>query len=208
MWAATAMRAPATAATRRWGETGALFEPAPALIAKSAVKRPMSAPVLVPGRFPVQSAPMPVTTMDTPLGRLGIVERDGATTRLAWGLDGSGPETPLLAEARRQLGAYFAGDLTRFDLPLRVEGTEFQRAVCEAMAAIPFGETRTYGALARVLGAPAQAVGQACGANPIPILIPCHRVLGAGSLGGFSAPGGVETKVWLLRHEGAAALLI
>ena len=76
------------------------------------------------------------------------------------------------------------------------------------MAAIPYGETRTYGALARDLGAPAQAVGQACGANPLPILVPCHRVLGQKGLGGFSAPGGVESKVALLRLEGAAGLLI
>jgi methylated-DNA-[protein]-cysteine S-methyltransferase len=76
------------------------------------------------------------------------------------------------------------------------------------MAAIPHGHTRTYGDIARAVGAPAQAVGQACGANPLPILIPCHRVLGRNTLGGFSAPGGVETKVALLRHEGAAGLLI
>ena len=76
------------------------------------------------------------------------------------------------------------------------------------MAAIPLGETRSYGQIAAAVGAPAQAVGQACGANPIPIIIPCHRILGARTLGGFSAPGGVETKVALLRHEGAAGLLI
>ncbi len=76
------------------------------------------------------------------------------------------------------------------------------------MSAIPFGETRTYGELAQQLGVPAQAIGQACGGNPIPILIPCHRVLGANGLGGYSGDGGVETKVWLLRHERAAGLLI
>jgi O-6-methylguanine DNA methyltransferase len=76
------------------------------------------------------------------------------------------------------------------------------------MAAIPFGHTRSYGDLAREIGAPAQAIGQACGANPIPILIPCHRVLAANGLGGFSAKGGVESKVFLLRLEGAASLLI
>jgi len=76
------------------------------------------------------------------------------------------------------------------------------------MCAIPFGETRTYGEIAAELDASAQAVGNACGANPIPILIPCHRVLGAASLGGFSGAGGIETKVALLRHEGAAGLLI
>jgi methylated-DNA-[protein]-cysteine S-methyltransferase len=74
------------------------------------------------------------------------------------------------------------------------------------MAAIPYGETRTYGQIAKAVGAPAQAVGQACGANPLPILIPCHRVTGTGWFGGFSAPGGVETKAALLRHEGALLL--
>ena len=80
--------------------------------------------------------------------------------------------------------------------------------VRRAMTEIPYGETRTYGDLARALAAPAQAIGQACGANPIPILIPCHRILGAKTLGGFSAPGGVETKIALLKHEGAGSLLI
>jgi len=76
------------------------------------------------------------------------------------------------------------------------------------MLDIPFGERTTSGAIARRLGVPAQAVGQACGANPLPVIVPCHRVLGATGLGGFSAVGGVETKVFLLRHEGAAGLLI
>ena len=84
----------------------------------------------------------------------------------------------------------------------------FNARVYETARAIPPGTTRTYGDIARAVAAPAQAVGQACGANPLPILIPCHRVLGAKGLGGFSAKGGVETKVWLLRHEGAAGLLI
>jgi methylated-DNA-[protein]-cysteine S-methyltransferase len=105
------------------------------------------------------------------------------------------------------LAAFFAGTLRDFDLPLAfAPGLPGQ--VQRAMAAIPFGQTRTYGDLARELGAPAQAIGQACGRNAIPIIIPCHRVLGACGLGGFSAPGGVETKVALLRHESAAGLLI
>ncbi len=95
-----------------------------------------------------------------------------------------------------------------FDLPLHVQGSDFQRAVCERIAAIPYGETTSYGAIAKALNAPAQAVGAGCGGNPIALIIPCHRVLGATGLGGFSARGGVETKVWLLRHEGAAGLLI
>ncbi len=88
-------------------------------------------------------------------------------------------------------------------------GSDFQRAVCDAMSAIPFGETLTYGDIAKLTGNSAQAVGNACGANPIPIIIPCHRVMGAGGkLVGFSGAGGVETKVQLLRLEGAAGLLI
>ena len=83
-----------------------------------------------------------------------------------------------------------------------------QVQVCEVMQSIPFGETLTYGDIAKRLDVPAQAIGQACGGNPIPVIIPCHRVLGATSLGGYSGEGGVETKVWLLRHEGAAGLLI
>lgn len=117
-------------------------------------------------------------------------------------------DTSLLLEAETQLAAYFAGEREVFDLPLDVGESGFQRAVCDAMLAIPFGYTRTYGEIARDLGVPAQAVGQACGANPIPILIPCHRVMGAKGLTGFSGGGGIETKVALLRLERAAGLLI
>ena len=118
-----------------------------------------------------------------------------------------GQASPLVTEALSQLAAYFAGTLDRFELPLDY-GTGLHDKVRRAMSAIPFGETLTYGDIAKAVKAPAQAVGQACGANPIPIIIPCHRVLGAKTLGGFSSKGGVETKVWLLRHEGAAGLLI
>ena len=147
---------------------------------------------------------------DGPLGALTLHEAGGVLTRLTWGQNEGakpGAASPLLIEAVRQLAAYFAGRLTQFDLPFDW-GSGFQAQVRRAMAAIPFGDTRTYGDLSRDIGAPAQAIGQACGANPLPILIPCHRVLGAKGLGGFSAKGGVETKVWLLRHEGAAGLLI
>jgi len=144
----------------------------------------------------------------SPVGPLIVTETDGAITALGWGRATPDDETPLLAEARRQLAEYFAGKRTAFDLPLAPEGSAFQRAVCDAMLAIPFGETRTYGEIAADLGASAQAVGNACGANPIPILIPCHRVLGATGLGGYSGAGGIETKVALLRLEGAGGLLI
>lgn len=152
---------------------------------------------------------MPIAVIDSPVGRLGVVEEGGMITRLTWNAKPDGEATPLLVEAQSQLSAYFAGRLTNFDLPTHVNGSAFQRAVCEAMAAIPYGETLTYGAIAKQTDNSAQAVGTACGANPIPIIIPCHRVMGAGGkLVGFSGAGGVETKVFLLRLEGAAGLLI
>jgi len=152
---------------------------------------------------------MPTITVDTQFGRLAVTEEEGAITRLTWDGEDEGAPTPLLEEAKRQIEAYDAGDLQEFDLPLRVGGSDFQRAVCEAMRAIPFGETSTYGDIARALDHPAQAVGRACGHNPIPILIPCHRVMGAGGkLTGFSGKGGVETKLALLRHEGGGGFLI
>ncbi|WP_235822513.1 methylated-DNA--[protein]-cysteine S-methyltransferase [Pseudogemmobacter blasticus] len=145
-------------------------------------------------------------TLHTPLGPVSLREAAGRIAELMW-RPGEGEPTALEAEGLRQLAEYFAGKRQAFDLPLDW-GAGLHERVRRAMAAIPFGETRTYGALSRQVEAPAQAVGQACGANPLPILIPCHRVLGANTLGGFSAPGGVESKVWLLRHEGAAGLLI
>jgi methylated-DNA-[protein]-cysteine S-methyltransferase len=145
-------------------------------------------------------------SLDSPFGPLTLVEEGDRIVALHWRQE-AGEGSALLDEAMRQVRAYFDGRLTVFDLALDW-GTGLQGQVRRAMAAIPFGETRTYGDIARDVGAPAQAVGQACGANPIPIIIPCHRVLGRNTLGGFSAPGGVETKVALLRHEGAAGLLI
>lgn len=150
---------------------------------------------------------MRTRTVATPLGAVSLVEEDGAIISLRWG--GSGrDETPLLAEAQRQLSAYFEGRLRAFDLPLRPSGDALQQALAAAMRAIPWGRTREYGEIARELGAMPREVGAACGRNAIAILIPCHRVVGAAGLGGFSAPGGVETKVALLRHEGAYGLLI
>lgn len=150
---------------------------------------------------------MPRLTTDTALGRFTIETEGDAVAALAWGGAGD-DDTPLLREAARQLCAYAEGRLTVFDLPLAPAGGPLNQAVMAKMRAIPFGETRTYGEIAKAVGAPAQAVGQACGANPIPVIIPCHRVTGAGGLGGFSALGGVEAKVALLRHEGAYGLLI
>lgn len=147
-------------------------------------------------------------SIDTAIGPFSVKEQDGHIVSAGWATVAAPATTPLLKEACRQLEAYFASELTSFDLPLAPNVSEFERQVLDAMSRIPFGETRTYGDLARELDTQPQAIGQACGANPIPIIIPCHRVLAANGLGGFSAPGGIETKIKLLKHEGAASLLI
>ncbi|MFG6587344.1 methylated-DNA--[protein]-cysteine S-methyltransferase [Sulfitobacter sp. MOLA879] len=151
---------------------------------------------------------MKQASLSTPFGDLIVTEKDDAITALGWGLAAGQDRSEVLDTALRQINEYATGQRQHFDLPLRVTGSDFQRAVCAAIAAVPFGHTRTYGEIARDLGVPAQAVGGACGGNPIPILVPCHRVMGAKGLTGFSGAGGVETKVALLRHEGAAGLLI
>lgn len=150
---------------------------------------------------------MPTLTINTPTGPFQVTETDGAITGAEW-RPGPRQRSALLDRAAAEINAYFAGDLTRFTVPWHVAGSAFQRAVCDAIFDIPFGDTRTYGAIAKDLSAPPQAIGQACGGNPIPLIVPCHRVLAAGTLGGFSGSGGVETKVALLKHEGAASLLI
>lgn len=150
---------------------------------------------------------MPALTLDTPTGPFTVTETDGAITSANWG-GNSDDHTPLLDKAAAQIAAYFDHALEAFDLPLRVNASQFQKDLCAAMLDIRFGETRTYGDIAKDLNVPAQAVGQGCGGNPIPLIIPCHRVLAASNLGGFSGIYGVETKVTLLKHEGAASLLI
>ncbi len=150
--------------------------------------------------------------MASPVGRLELVERDGALVGIRFDApaDGSpGHErsgSPLLAEAHRQLGEYFAGRLRVFDLPLRPAGTDFQRRVWDVLAGVPWGTTTTYGWIADRLGLPpgaSRAVGAANGANPLPIVLPCHRVVGAdGTLTGYA--GGLERKADLLRLEGVA----
>lgn len=138
----------------------------------------------------------------TQFGDLTVTEDQGAIIRVSWGVSGRADRSDVLDAALAQLKAYDAGTLERFDLPLSVRGSQLQRDVCAAMSEIPYGQTITYGDIAKALGVPAQAIGQACGGNPIPIIIPCHRVMGAKGLTGFSGAGGVETKFALLRHEG------
>ncbi|NNE87739.1 MAG: methylated-DNA--[protein]-cysteine S-methyltransferase [Silicimonas sp.] len=150
---------------------------------------------------------MPALSVKSPIGPFTLIEEDGALTRLVWE-DGHTDTTLTLDSAAAQLERYFDHDLTAFDLPLAPKVTPSQLRFLDALIAIPFGETRTYGQMAKSLSISPQGAGQACGANPIAIIIPCHRVVGTGNLGGFSAAGGIETKVALLKHEGAASLLI
>ena len=140
--------------------------------------------------------------VDSPFGPLSIKEVDGAVVAVLWKAPEQSEETAVLTRAAEQLAAYFAGELRVFDLPLQPSGDEFQQSVCQAMLAIPYGETTTYGEIARQLDTYGQPVGNACGANSIPIIIPCHRVLAANGLGGYSGEGGVERKIELLKHEG------
>jgi len=147
---------------------------------------------------------MPQLSFNSPFGPLTLSEEDGKIVSLDWGRGMESTETPVLAEARRQLDAYFDGARTTFDLPLAPPGTAFQKRVWAALQDIPFGETRSYGELAQTVGTAARAIGSACGSNPIPIIIPCHRVLtAAGGLGGYSGLDGVETKHRLLALERA-----
>ena len=145
-----------------------------------------------------------------PLFRIGVRCSDDEILGLDYLPPGPplAPTQPLAAEAERQLQAYLAAPQAAFSLPLRPAGTAFQRRVWVAIAALPCGVTSTYGDLARMLHSAPRAVGQACGANPYPLLVPCHRVVAAGgALGGFARQGGgflLEVKRWLLAHEGVA----
>jgi methylated-DNA-[protein]-cysteine S-methyltransferase len=148
--------------------------------------------------------------VESPVGALVLNEADGALAAITWRrADANADSTvsPLLATAARQLDEYFAGWRRSFELPLAPKGSPFQQRVWAEMCRIPFGATARYGDLARALGTAAQPIGQACGANPIPIVIPCHRIVAAGGLGGFSGGAGLTSKRFLLRHEGALAEL-
>ncbi len=151
---------------------------------------------------------MEFASFHSPIGGVGVAEEAGQIVRVTWTERSEPAKTALLAEALSQLEAYFAGSLKEFDLPLNPAGGALQQQVFDAMRAIPYGETRTYGEIAEALSTYGQPVGAACGANPIPIIIPCHRVLSKTGLGGFSARGGVETKIALLKHEGAYPFLL
>lgn len=145
-----------------------------------------------------------------PFGAVGVRTAAAAVTEIAYLPPGVEAVTARGALARRaieQIERYLADPGVRFDLPLAPTGTDFRRRVWAEIAAIPLGRTRTYGDLAGRLASVARAVGQACGDNPYPLVVPCHRVVGAAGVGGFAhADGGylVATKRWLLAHEGNA----
>lgn len=146
--------------------------------------------------------------IDSPVGRLRLRQCDDAIAEVEWSNQGTEHKTALLGEACRQLIAYFDKKLSTFDLPLSPAGSDFQRRVYAAMLGIEPGRTKSYGDLATIVAGSAQAVGRACGSNPIPIIIPCHRVVAANGLGGYSGARGIETKIELLRLEGAYSLLL
>ena len=147
------------------------------------------------------------TVVDTPIGPLGVIASDAGLREVLFDARTIRPEgsSAVLVEAARQLEAYFRGELLAFDLPLELQGTAFQRSCWLALASIPYGQTVSYGEQARRLGLgpdAARAVGAANGQNPLPIVLPCHRVIGAdGSLTGFG--GGLDVKRYLLELEGA-----
>jgi methylated-DNA-[protein]-cysteine S-methyltransferase len=146
---------------------------------------------------------MPSLSIPSPIGDLTLEEQDDKIVAINWQRGPAGNGSPLLEEAARQLAAYFDGKLSHFDLPLAPAGSPFEKRVWKAMQQIPYGETRCYGDLAADISSAPRPVGRACGHNPIPIVIPCHRVLAKGGLGGYSGAGGLDTKQALLRLEGA-----
>lgn len=152
------------------------------------------------------------TLFSSPVGSLTLVASDDGLVAVLWENDDPArvrlsatrtqPDHGVLCQATVQLGDYFAGTRQQFDLPLDFRGTAFQQRVWAALLAIPFGETRSYGAIAHTIGQPtaSRAVGAANGRNPLSIIAPCHRVVGSnGALTGFA--GGLAAKTWLIEHE-------
>ncbi len=141
------------------------------------------------------------TSIKTPIGTLIVHQEKDKITKVFFGLLKN--KNIMKKSLMKEFDTYFSGKNTSFSLPLSLEGTVFQKAVWKAISTIPYGQTRTYSEIAKKIGKPRamRAVGQACGANPVLIIIPCHRVVGASSLGGYA--GGIQQKKWLLKHEGA-----
>ena len=146
---------------------------------------------------------MPQLSLHSPVGDITVSEENGNLISLAWGWGMEQTKTPLLKKAKKQLEAYFDGSLKKFTLPLNPAGTPFAHLVGAEMRRIPYGKTLSYSELAFLVENHPRAIGQVCANNPIPIIIPCHRVLGAkDTLGGYSGEGGLVTKCALLALEG------
>ena len=151
---------------------------------------------------------MPQLSLHTPVGDLTIAEEDGAIVSIDWGWVPDQAHTELLDRASEQLHAYMDGELTDFDLPLAPQGTAYRRKVWQALCDIPYGEIRSYQQIAAKTGGSARSVGQANGRNPIPVIIPCHRVVATSHIGGYSGGDGLTTKRWLLALECPARSLL
>ena len=151
---------------------------------------------------------MPQLSIHSPVGDFTIFEEDGAVVSLDWGWVRDQVPSAMLARVREQLDAYFEGELTTFDIPLNPAGTAYRRAVWQALCEIPYGHTRSYQQIAATAGGSARSVGQANGTNPIPLIIPCHRVVAATHIGGYSGGDGLSTKRWLLMMENPTQALI
>jgi methylated-DNA-[protein]-cysteine S-methyltransferase len=163
-------------------------------------------------RTPARTPPRSLRRIDTPIGRIELGGDGSAVTSLTIEREGRLPHDDIpersdavLDRAAAELGEYFSGTRTAFDVPVAPAGTEFQRAVWSRLGELRFGEVTSYGELGRSTGraAAGRAVGGAVGANPVPILVPCHRVLASnGGITGYSGGNGIPTKIWLLDHEG------
>jgi methylated-DNA-[protein]-cysteine S-methyltransferase len=154
------------------------------------------------------SPAVPQLSLHTPIGDISVSEEDGAIVSVDWGWSSMQSESALLRRAREQLHAYFDGELATFDVPLAPPGTAYQRRVWQALCTIPYGATRSYRDLAHTAGGSPRSVGQANASNPIPLIIPCHRVVATSHLGGYSGGDGLATKRWLLAHEARAQPLL
>lgn len=156
---------------------------------------------------------MAIRTVATPVGALTLRSDGEAITKVSWVDHDKPPPTDepdsLCDLAAEELLAYFSGNLTIFTVPISLKGSDLQTRIWDIMRGIPFGEVLTYGDVAKAVGSEPQAVGTACGQNPIPVIVPCHRIVGAGGkLTGFSGGKGIETKAFLLDHESGQGRLL
>ena len=147
-------------------------------------------------------------SFSTPIGALTLVQEGEEITRLLWQSPGNEKGSPVLFRAKDQINNYFKGTRKSFSLSVRPHGTKFQGRVWSILMTIPYGKVKTYGEVARILKTSPRAVGNACGQNPIPLIIPCHRIVGTnGSLTGYSGGDGLKTKAFLLEHENSQKTL-